>query len=92
MYCERPSIFSMSSRRFEILGVWSTQQASHYGWLFLFYRALDDMGARTGPNHGPIRAFWAIFARTGPNNGPVRALKGGMIFAKTAIGITWEHT
>ena len=50
------------------------------------------MSARTGPNHGPIRAFSAYFACTGPYDGPVRALKGGMIFAKTAIGITWEHT
>ena len=41
----------------------------------LLFRALDAMGARTGPNDGPIRA-----------------LKGGMIFAKTAIGITREHT
>jgi hypothetical protein len=32
------------------------------------------MGARTGPNHGPMRAFSAIFARTGPDDGPVRAL------------------
>ena len=32
------------------------------------------MGARNGPNHGPIRAFSAIFACTGPNDGPVRAL------------------
>ena len=38
------------------------------------FRALDDTGARTGPNHGPIRAFLAIFARTGPKDGPVRAL------------------
>jgi len=42
------------------------------------------MGARTGPNHGPIRAFSAIFACTGPKDGPVRALKGGMIFAKNS--------
>ena len=32
------------------------------------------MGARTGPNHGPIRAFSAIFACTGPKDGPVRSL------------------
>ena len=82
----------MSSRMFENLGVWSTKQASHHGWLVLFYRAYDDMGARTGPNHGPIRAFSAIFACTGPKDGPVRALKGGMIFAKIAIGFTREHT
>ena len=110
MLLTNSSTLRKSSRRFEILPVQSTKQASLRAGFFCLVAEASLLsppplrgcpqghgeritpqgfalplrsacglrvtsGACTGPSHGPIQAFWAIFACTGPDNGPVRAIQ-----------------